>query len=242
MAYLAELDQAAASKTFFCAGCGQGSAVADRSCRSPHRFKLCSGCSTTRYCTSECQKSHWPSHRKLCGQERGNRHRRVRLPGRRLFELLDRQAAREQISFCKLSGSYRERDHALCAFIAAYPGKDFRAAYDSPQYTIFSIYRDAASSRHRALYPLPTRGKTMLDVSSVHRGIARSPAYTMLVVDRTAGNCLLCDAVEARILLLPCGHLCLCGECVHERRFARRCPMCGADVHEWAWTTVNGHE
>ncbi len=140
VAYLAELDQAAALKTFFCAGCGQGSAVADRSCGSPDRSKLCSGCSTTRYCTSECQKSHRPSHRKLCGQQRANRHRRVRLPGRRLFELLDRQAAREQISFCKLSGSYRERDHALCAFIAAYPGKEFRAVYDRPQYTICILY------------------------------------------------------------------------------------------------------
>ncbi len=165
----------------------------------------------------------------------------MRLLGRRLFELLDRQAAREQRLFCKLSGSDRQRDHALCAFIAAYPGKEFRAVYDSPNYTIYILYRYAASSRHRALYPLPTRGKTMLDVSSVHRGISRSPAYTMLVVDRTAGNRLLCDAVEARILLLPCGDLCLCGECVHERRFTRGCPMCGADVHQWAWTTVSGH-
>ncbi len=48
MAYLAELDQAAALRTFFCAGCGQGSVVADRSRESPDRFKLCSGCSTTR--------------------------------------------------------------------------------------------------------------------------------------------------------------------------------------------------
>ncbi len=119
VAYLAELDQDAASKAFFCAGCGQGSAVAHRFCLSPHRFKLCSGCSITQCCTSECQKSHWPSHRKLCEQERANRHRRARLPDHRLFELLNRQAAREQISFCKLSGSYRQRDHALCAFIAA---------------------------------------------------------------------------------------------------------------------------
>ena len=239
MAYLAELDQAAALRTFFCAGCGQGSAVANCSRESPDRFKLCSGCFTARYCTSECQRSHWSSHRKLCGQQRANRQKRLRLPSQRLFALLDRRSAYEQISFIKLSGSYRERDHALCAFIAFYPGKEFRAVYDSSQYTIYILYREMASTRHPVLYPLRTHGKMALEVSSVRRSIVKTPAHTTVIVDRSAGSCLLCDAAEARILLLPCRHLCLCGECVHARRFTRRCPMCNADIYQWVWTTVD---
>ncbi|KAI0783995.1 hypothetical protein BC629DRAFT_1594113 [Irpex lacteus] len=30
------------------------------------RFRLCGGCMTTQYCSQECQKSHWPSHKAIC--------------------------------------------------------------------------------------------------------------------------------------------------------------------------------
>ncbi|EKM58660.1 uncharacterized protein PHACADRAFT_88732 [Phanerochaete carnosa HHB-10118-sp] len=30
------------------------------------RFRLCGGCMTTQYCSQECQKSHWASHKAIC--------------------------------------------------------------------------------------------------------------------------------------------------------------------------------
>ncbi|CDO71807.1 hypothetical protein BN946_scf184939.g31 [Trametes cinnabarina] len=34
----------------------------------PHvgRFRLCGGCMTTQYCSQDCQKAHWPSHKPIC--------------------------------------------------------------------------------------------------------------------------------------------------------------------------------
>jgi len=29
-------------------------------------FRLCGGCMTTNYCSPECQKKHWPSHKAIC--------------------------------------------------------------------------------------------------------------------------------------------------------------------------------
>ncbi|OAX42709.1 hypothetical protein K503DRAFT_766498 [Rhizopogon vinicolor AM-OR11-026] len=33
---------------------------------SLQKFRLCGGCMTTQYCSPECQKSHWPSHKAIC--------------------------------------------------------------------------------------------------------------------------------------------------------------------------------
>jgi hypothetical protein len=33
---------------------------------SIQKFRYCGGCMTTQYCTPECQKSHWPSHKAIC--------------------------------------------------------------------------------------------------------------------------------------------------------------------------------
>ncbi|OSC97698.1 hypothetical protein PYCCODRAFT_1439925 [Trametes coccinea BRFM310] len=43
--------------------CDQCSAV-----EQPHvgRFRLCGGCMTTQYCSQDCQKAHWPSHKPIC--------------------------------------------------------------------------------------------------------------------------------------------------------------------------------
>ncbi|KAJ7157645.1 hypothetical protein C8R43DRAFT_997222 [Mycena crocata] len=30
------------------------------------RFRLCGGCMTTQYCSPDCQKVHWPSHKAIC--------------------------------------------------------------------------------------------------------------------------------------------------------------------------------
>lgn len=43
----------------FCAGCGL---QAQEHCR----FRACSGCRNVRYCTTECQTAHWPTHKPLC--------------------------------------------------------------------------------------------------------------------------------------------------------------------------------
>ncbi|KAI0819270.1 hypothetical protein BC628DRAFT_1423919 [Trametes gibbosa] len=34
----------------------------------PHlgRFRLCGGCMTTQYCSQDCQKAHWSSHKPIC--------------------------------------------------------------------------------------------------------------------------------------------------------------------------------
>ncbi|KAI0671333.1 hypothetical protein C8Q78DRAFT_1028367 [Trametes maxima] len=38
------------------------------SVEQPHlgRFRLCGGCMTTQYCSQDCQKAHWPSHKPIC--------------------------------------------------------------------------------------------------------------------------------------------------------------------------------
>jgi len=33
---------------------------------SVQKFRLCGGCLTTQYCSPDCQKSHWPSHKSVC--------------------------------------------------------------------------------------------------------------------------------------------------------------------------------
>ncbi|CAA7271436.1 unnamed protein product [Cyclocybe aegerita] len=30
------------------------------------KFRLCGGCMTTQYCSQDCQKVHWPSHKAIC--------------------------------------------------------------------------------------------------------------------------------------------------------------------------------
>ncbi|KAF8880807.1 hypothetical protein CPB84DRAFT_1817306 [Gymnopilus junonius] len=30
------------------------------------KFRLCGGCMTTQYCSQDCQKMHWPSHKAIC--------------------------------------------------------------------------------------------------------------------------------------------------------------------------------
>ncbi|KAG6832746.1 hypothetical protein H0H87_000595 [Tephrocybe sp. NHM501043] len=35
------------------------------------KFRLCGGCMTTQYCSPDCQKSHWPSHKTICQHTAG---------------------------------------------------------------------------------------------------------------------------------------------------------------------------
>ncbi|TFY56948.1 hypothetical protein EVJ58_g7326 [Rhodofomes roseus] len=35
------------------------------------RFRLCGGCMTTQYCSQECQKMHWSSHKQICQHTAG---------------------------------------------------------------------------------------------------------------------------------------------------------------------------
>lgn len=34
--------------------------------RPPVKFRLCGGCMTTQYCSQECQRAHWSSHKPIC--------------------------------------------------------------------------------------------------------------------------------------------------------------------------------
>ncbi|KZT02259.1 uncharacterized protein LAESUDRAFT_815458 [Laetiporus sulphureus 93-53] len=38
---------------------------------SGSRFRLCGGCMTTQYCSQDCQKTHWPSHKAICQHTAG---------------------------------------------------------------------------------------------------------------------------------------------------------------------------
>jgi hypothetical protein len=40
-----------------CAACGG---------RDVQRFKVCAGCGVARYCNKNCQRAHWPEHRREC--------------------------------------------------------------------------------------------------------------------------------------------------------------------------------
>ncbi|KAG6873478.1 hypothetical protein C0995_015181 [Termitomyces sp. Mi166 len=35
------------------------------------KFRLCGGCMTTQYCSQDCQKMHWPSHKPICKHTAG---------------------------------------------------------------------------------------------------------------------------------------------------------------------------
>lgn len=46
----------------FCNGC-------DKRESGSSKFKTCTGCKCSYYCSSQCQKEHWPKHKKECGLE-----------------------------------------------------------------------------------------------------------------------------------------------------------------------------
>jgi hypothetical protein len=57
---LAVLDsQAMATRAAACAGCGSLPA-------GGRSHKLCKGCRALRYCGPDCQKRHWPQHKRAC--------------------------------------------------------------------------------------------------------------------------------------------------------------------------------
>ena len=49
---------AEAAKGKRCAVCGAGG-----------KLKKCSGCHTVRYCGADCQRAHWPDHRRTCRKQ-----------------------------------------------------------------------------------------------------------------------------------------------------------------------------
>ncbi|CAK4661259.1 hypothetical protein LEN26_011825 [Aphanomyces euteiches] len=46
-----------------CQGCGKTPS-------NQKSFKSCSRCKRARYCSQECQRAHWPEHKKLCSEKR----------------------------------------------------------------------------------------------------------------------------------------------------------------------------
>jgi hypothetical protein len=47
------------------------------------------------------------------------------------------------------------------------------------------------------------------------------------------GECILCMDADRRVVLRPCGHLCLCQQCADAVLACdRRCPLCRQEVHE----------
>lgn len=43
-------------------------------CRAQENLKKCSGCKVIYYCSRECQKKDWSSHKIICGPELKNKH------------------------------------------------------------------------------------------------------------------------------------------------------------------------
>jgi hypothetical protein len=35
-----------------------------------HKLRLCRGCRAVRYCDADCQRAHWPEHRRDCAAGR----------------------------------------------------------------------------------------------------------------------------------------------------------------------------
>jgi len=44
--------------------------------------------------------------------------------------------------------------------------------------------------------------------------------------------CVICQDAQKTILLRPCNHLCLCGNCASNVTAVRRCPLCNTTITE----------
>jgi hypothetical protein len=51
-------------------------------------FKLCSGCMITQYCSPECQKAHWPSHKAICQHTQAQMRQQAAQPDENLLKNL----------------------------------------------------------------------------------------------------------------------------------------------------------
>ena len=48
-------------------------AVCGKQHSKQHKLRVCSGCQSVRYCSTECQQAHWRQHRKDCAGAGGRR-------------------------------------------------------------------------------------------------------------------------------------------------------------------------
>lgn len=46
--------------------------------------------------------------------------------------------------------------------------------------------------------------------------------------DEVSGVCVICSVKRIQVVLIPCGHMCLCKDCAEE--FTGACPICRADI------------
>ena len=60
--------------------------------------------------------------------------------------------------------------------------------------------------------------------------------YKLLTGDHEALSerylCVICQDAQKTILLRPCNHLCLCGNCASNVTAVRRCPLCNTTITE----------
>jgi len=152
---------------------------------SVSRFRLCGGCMTTNYCSQECQKIHWPSHKPIC------------------------QHTASQVSAVKSSSGYGEENLAksLRKFTSAYNTLLGWAGFQALQ-----LKRIPANIRQNALlvelsqtgHPDSHRRFSIAATHIVPRSFIRDP-LVVADIQRREERCRLSGGIGTLVIIIQCG-------------------------------------